>query len=180
MNPETILPCPNPECGMPCELKSLPGPTYRVQCTEKYCYIGPLGNTKEAALRKHNALCRRPADWSAAAREAADQITRECGGSAGWVQKIIEKYLIKHVQSQPSALSPVPSQEPVAENQECLEIAAKKLRRLRLTSVGGRKENPCATVKSALQNGLGGLYSDDAVLYILEAGIRYYNEAKSK
>lgn len=64
----------------------------------------------------------------------------------------------------------------MAINQKRLEVAAKKLRRLRLTSVGGRKEIPCATVKSALQDGLGGLYSDDAVRYILEAGIRYYLE----
>lgn len=53
-----IAPCPNPECGMPCELKSLPGPTYRVQCTEKYCYVGPSANTKKAAIRKHDGICK--------------------------------------------------------------------------------------------------------------------------
>ena len=58
-----------------------------------------------------------------------------------------------------------------------LETASKKLRRLRLTDVGGRKEMPCATVKSALQRGLGGLYDDDAVTYILRHGLKYYLEA---
>lgn len=55
-----------------------------------------------------------------------------------------------------------------------LETAAKKLRRLRLTDVGGRKEAPCATVKSVLQRGLGGLYDDEAVTYILRHGLQYY------
>ena len=55
-----------------------------------------------------------------------------------------------------------------------LEVAAKKLRRLRLTDVGGRKEVPCATVKSVLQRGLGGLYDDGAVTYILRHGLKYY------
>ena len=58
-----------------------------------------------------------------------------------------------------------------------LEAAAKKLRRLRLTDVGGRKEIPCATVKSVLQRGLGGLYDDEAVTYILRHGLEYYLDA---
>lgn len=53
-----IAPCPNQECRAACEIKSFPGPTYRVQCTEKYCYMGPEGNTKEAAIRKHDGICR--------------------------------------------------------------------------------------------------------------------------
>ena len=57
---------------------------------------------------------------------------------------------------------------------KALAEAAKKLRRLRLTDVGGRGEMPCATVKSALQKGLGGLYDDEAVTYILRHGLKYY------
>lgn len=65
-------------------------------------------------------------------------------------------------------------------NQDALEVAAKKLRRLRLTDVAGRKEHAAATVQSALQSGLGGLYHDDAVEYILSFGVRYYLEALPK
>lgn len=62
-------------------------------------------------------------------------------------------------------------------NQQALETASKKLRRLRLTDVGGRKEHPAETVKSVLQAGLGGHYDDAAVEYILRFGVRYYLEA---
>lgn len=55
-----------------------------------------------------------------------------------------------------------------------LNAAAAKLRRLRLTDVGGRKEAPSETVKSALARGLGGLYDDEAVTYILRHGVKYY------
>lgn len=58
-----------------------------------------------------------------------------------------------------------------------LKAAAAKLRRLRLTDVGGDKEHPCETVKSALKRGLGGLYDDEAVTYILRHGVRYYLDA---
>ncbi|WP_057466095.1 hypothetical protein [Pseudovibrio sp. POLY-S9] len=61
---------------------------------------------------------------------------------------------------------------------KALEAASKKLRRLRLTDVGGRKEQPCETLKSVLQRGLGGLYSDAAVEYILKFGVKYYLEAR--
>lgn len=58
-----------------------------------------------------------------------------------------------------------------------LNAAAAKLRKLRLTDVGGRKEHPSETVKSALKRGLGGLYDDEAITYILRHGIRYYQRA---
>lgn len=62
-------------------------------------------------------------------------------------------------------------------DEKALEAAAKKLRKLRLIDVGGRKEHPCETVKSTLKRGLGGLYSDAAVEYILKFGVKYYLEA---
>lgn len=58
--------------------------------------------------------------------------------------------------------------------------AARKLRKLRLTTVEGCKEYPCETVKSALRRGLGGLYSDGAVAYILNHGVRYYLQEVSR
>lgn len=57
-----------------------------------------------------------------------------------------------------------------------IDVAAAKLRKLRLTDVGGRKENKCETVQSVLKRGLGGLYDDDVVRYILRHGIKYYLE----
>ena len=57
------------------------------------------------------------------------------------------------------------------------KIGAQKLRKLRLTDVGGRKEHPADTVKSALMRGLGGLYDDAAVDYILRHGVKYYQDA---
>ncbi len=62
-------------------------------------------------------------------------------------------------------------------DEKAVSEAAVKLRRLRLTDVGGRKEHPAETVKSALKRGLGGLYDDDAVAYILRHGVRYYLDA---
>lgn len=59
-------------------------------------------------------------------------------------------------------------------DEAALKAAAAKLRRLRLTSVGGRKEAPSETVKSVLQRGLGGIYDDEAVEYILRHGVKYY------
>lgn len=58
-----------------------------------------------------------------------------------------------------------------------LTAAAKKLRRLRLTDVYGRKENPADTVTSVLERGLRDCGSQDAVEYILKHGVRYYLEA---
>lgn len=62
-------------------------------------------------------------------------------------------------------------------DEEAIKSAAKRLRRLRLTDVGGRKEHPADTVTSVLKTGLGGLYDDAAVEYILRFGVRYYLEA---
>ena len=59
-----------------------------------------------------------------------------------------------------------------------LEEASAKLLRLRLTDVGGRKERPAETVKSVLQRGLGGMYDDEAVMYILRHGLQYYQSAQ--
>lgn len=60
-----------------------------------------------------------------------------------------------------------------------LSAAATKLRKLRLTDVHGRKERPSETVKSVLKRGLGGLYDDKAVTYILRHGVQYYLAALS-
>ena len=59
-----------------------------------------------------------------------------------------------------------------------LEEASAKLLRLRLTDVGGRKERPSETVKSVLKRGLGGMYDDQAVMYILRHGLQYYQSAQ--
>ena len=59
-----------------------------------------------------------------------------------------------------------------------LEEASAKLLRLRLTDVGGRKERPAETVKSVLKRGLGGMYDDQAVMYILRHGLQYYQSAQ--
>lgn len=63
-------------------------------------------------------------------------------------------------------------------DKEALKKAAKKLRKLRLTTAIPimDKAPPCETVKSVLKTGLGGLYSDEVIEYILEAGLRYYKE----
>lgn len=66
---------------------------------------------------------------------------------------------------------------PAVLNEAALKAAATKLKKLRLTDVGGRKEHPCETVQSALKRGLGGLYDDEAVTYILRHGVRYYLDA---
>jgi len=59
-----------------------------------------------------------------------------------------------------------------------LEEASAKLLRLRLTDVVGRKERPAETVKSVLKRGLGGMYDDQAVMYILRHGLQYYQSAQ--
>jgi len=63
---------------------------------------------------------------------------------------------------------------------EALKIASKKLRRLRLTDVYGEKDIPQETVQSVLKRGLGGLYSDDVIEYILKFGVKYYLESSKK
>jgi hypothetical protein len=64
-------------------------------------------------------------------------------------------------------------------NKDALASAAKKLRRLRLTKSYPLMDeaDPAETVKSVLKTGLGGLYGDHVVEYILRFGIKYYLEA---
>lgn len=62
-------------------------------------------------------------------------------------------------------------------DKEALREASAKLRKLRLTDVGGRKEHSAETVKSVFEKGLGGMCHDEAITYALRAGIRYYIEA---
>ena len=69
---------------------------------------------------------------------------------------------------------------PTVIDEDALIDASFKLRKLRLTDVSGRKEHPTETVKSVLKRGLGGLYDDDAVVYILRHGIKYYFDATNK
>ena len=59
-------------------------------------------------------------------------------------------------------------------DEKALQAASAKLRKLRLTAVGGRKEHPAETVKSVFQSGLGGMYDDEAITYALRHGIQYY------
>ncbi len=60
---------------------------------------------------------------------------------------------------------------------KALRTAATKLRKLRLTDVYGRKENPADTVSSVLDRGYRDAGSQEAVEYILKHGVRYYLEA---
>ena len=59
-------------------------------------------------------------------------------------------------------------------NKQTLKVASAKLRKLRLTQQYGDREGELATVKSCFQAGLGGLYDDSAIEYMLEFGIKYY------
>ena len=64
-------------------------------------------------------------------------------------------------------------------NETALRFAASKLRKLRLTVVEHLKDDgltPCETVKSVFQAGLGGMYDDRAIEYVLRFGIKYYLE----
>ncbi len=63
--------------------------------------------------------------------------------------------------------------------EEALKVASAKLRKLRLTDSVAVKDTapPSKTVKSIFQDGLGGLYDDDAITYALRFGVRYYLEA---
>ena len=60
---------------------------------------------------------------------------------------------------------------------KALAEAAKKLRRLRLTDVYGRKENPADTVASVFERGLRDCGSHEAIEYILRHGVKYYLSA---
>lgn len=58
-----------------------------------------------------------------------------------------------------------------------LREAAKKLRRLRLETVYGRKERPAETVGSVMDRSFTGSGSIEAQEYILRHGLRYYFQA---
>lgn len=60
---------------------------------------------------------------------------------------------------------------------KALDEASRKLRKLRLTTVYGEKDIPAETVKSVFQAGLGGMYHDEAITYMLKFGIKYYLES---
>jgi hypothetical protein len=62
-------------------------------------------------------------------------------------------------------------------NDKALKIASSKLRKLRLTTQYGDREGELVTVKSCFQQGLGGLYDDKAIEYMLKFGIKYYLQA---
>lgn len=63
-------------------------------------------------------------------------------------------------------------------DEKALQEASAKLRKLRLTSVGGRKERPAETVKSVFERGLGGMYDDEVITYALRHAIQYYQAAE--
>ncbi|MBZ9943489.1 hypothetical protein LB533_20595 [Mesorhizobium sp. BR1-1-13] len=59
-----------------------------------------------------------------------------------------------------------------------LLAAAKKLRRLRIETVGGRKERPARTIGSIIDRE-GDLKGDDEfVAWMIQNALRYYAEAK--
>lgn len=62
-------------------------------------------------------------------------------------------------------------------DKQALTIAARKIRKLRLEDVGGRKERPAETVGSMMDRMYYGSGSLDAQEYILKHAIRYYYEA---
>lgn len=74
------------------------------------------------------------------------------------------------------ALASAP-QQPAGVDEAMVAEIAKKLLKLRLTEVGGRKESPATTVKACLKSGLGGLYDDEAADYIVRAVLRYRDAA---
>lgn len=69
---------------------------------------------------------------------------------------------------------------PTKVDDAALKDAARKLRKLRLTDVYGRKENAADTVASVLERGLRHCGSQEAVEYILKHAVRYYLDALPK
>lgn len=59
-------------------------------------------------------------------------------------------------------------------NQKALSVAAKKIAKLRIEDVQGRKERPAETVQSCLNRGFNSLGSQDGIEYILKHAIKYY------
>jgi hypothetical protein len=64
--------------------------------------------------------------------------------------------------------------------EKSLKTAARKLRKLRMSDVGGRKEHACETITSIFKAGLGNAYSAEAVDYMLRFGVKYYLEEKNE
>ncbi len=62
-------------------------------------------------------------------------------------------------------------------NKQALAVSIKKTARLRLETVGGFKERPAETVKSALNRGFRTAGDPDGLEYILGHAIRYYLDA---
>lgn len=63
---------------------------------------------------------------------------------------------------------------------KALAVAAKKLRKLRLEDVYGRKERPAETVASVFERGWRDAGSQEALEYILKHGVKYYMEATER
>lgn len=61
-----------------------------------------------------------------------------------------------------------------------MKAAVKKLRKLRLEDVGGRKERPAETVASVFERGWRDAGSEAAIEYILRHGVKYYLTEISK
>lgn len=61
-----------------------------------------------------------------------------------------------------------------------LNAAAKRLRKLRLEDVGGRKERAAETVATVMDRAWNGTGSVEAQEYILRHGLKYYFEALDK
>lgn len=66
---------------------------------------------------------------------------------------------------------------PTKVDDAALKEAARKLRKLRLTDVYGRKEHPAETVASVFDRGYRDAGSLEAIEYILKHGVRYYLDA---
>ena len=58
-----------------------------------------------------------------------------------------------------------------------LAASAKKTAKLRVETVGGRKERPAETVQSCLNRAFNDLGSQEGMEYILRHAIKYYLEA---
>lgn len=69
---------------------------------------------------------------------------------------------------------------PTKVDDDALKEAARKLRKLRLTDVHGRKEHAADTVASVFDRGYRDAGSQEAIEYILKHGVRYYLDALTK
>ncbi len=59
-------------------------------------------------------------------------------------------------------------------DRNALRVAATKLRKLRLETVGGDKSRPAETVASVMDRAWNGTGSVEAQEYILKHGLKYY------